>query len=89
MNQDEIKQVIFETLRRIAPESDPTALTPDQNIRKTLDIDSFDALNFFIRIDEATGVSVPESDYGKLNTLSEIIRYLSDRLGRNAKRGST
>jgi acyl carrier protein len=81
MNNDEIKQVIFKILKRIAPESDPSMLAPDENIRKTLDIDSFDALNFFIRIDEELGVTVPESDYGKLNTLSEIIQYLSSRGG--------
>lgn len=79
MNEDEIKQVIFKILKRIAPESDPSALGPNENIRKTLDIDSFDALNFFIHIDEELGVTVPETDYGKLNTLSEILQYLSHR----------
>jgi acyl carrier protein len=81
MNENEMKQVIFKILKRIAPESDPSTLAPDENIRKTLDIDSFDALNFFIGLDEEMGVTVPESDYGKLNTLSEIIPYLSSRMG--------
>jgi acyl carrier protein len=81
MNEDEMKRVIFKILKRIAPESEPSTLTPDENIRKTLDIDSFDALNFFIGLDEELGVTVPESDYGKLNTLSEILRYLSGRMG--------
>ena len=81
MNNDELKNVIFGMLRRIAPESDPSALAPDANIRESLDIDSFDALNFFIGIDEELGVNVPESDYGKLNTLSEILDYLSSRVG--------
>ncbi len=81
MNEEEIKTVIFGILQRIAPESDPAALGPDDNIRKALDIDSFDALNFFIRIDEALGVTVPESDYGKLNTLSEMLGYFSSRTG--------
>jgi len=81
MNDDEIKAVIFKLLKQIAPESDPSTLTPDENIRKALDIDSFDALTFFIRIDEEIGVSVPESDYGKLNTLSEMLAYFSSRVG--------
>jgi acyl carrier protein len=81
MNEDETKQIIFKILKRIAPESDPSTLAPDENIRKTLDIDSFDALNFFIGLDEELGVTVPESDYGKLNTLSEILQYLSSRIG--------
>jgi acyl carrier protein len=79
MNPDEIKQVVLGILQRIAPESDPGTLAPDDNIRQTLDIDSFDALNFFIRIDEQLGISIPESDYGRLNTLEEILAYLSSR----------
>jgi len=76
MTEDQIKQVIFKILRGIAPESDPSGLAPDENIRRALDIDSFDALNFFIRLHEELGVSIPESDYGQLNTLAEIVRYL-------------
>jgi acyl carrier protein len=77
MTEDQIKQVIFKILRQIAPESDPTALAPDENIRRALDIDSFDALNFFIHLHEELGVSISESDYGQLNTLAEMVRYLS------------
>lgn len=79
MNEEQIKQVIFKILRRIAPESDPSQLAPDENIRRTLDIDSFDALNFFIHLNEELGVSIPESDYGRLNTVAEMVRYLSER----------
>ncbi|MDD2604893.1 MAG: phosphopantetheine-binding protein [Desulfobacteraceae bacterium] len=80
MNIDEIKPVIFGILRGIAPESDPSTLDPDENIRQALDIDSFDALNFFVRINDTFGISVPESDYGRLNTMSEILGYLSNRM---------
>ena len=80
MNEDEIKAAVCRILQRIAPETEPDALAPDDNIRKTLDIDSFDALNFFIRVDEELGVTVPEADYGRLNTLSEIVAYLSERV---------
>jgi acyl carrier protein len=80
MNDDEIKAAVCRILKRIAPETDPGALAPDENIRKALDIDSFDALNFFIRVEEELGVTVPEADYGKLNTLAEIGAYLSGRV---------
>lgn len=80
MNTDEIRQALFDILKRIAPESDPATLEPDDNIRKKLDIDSFDALTFFVRIHEELGVTVPESDYGQLHTLSQILRYLESRV---------
>lgn len=79
MNEEQIKLVIFNILKRIAPESHPSELAPDENIRRTLDIDSFDALNFFIHLHEELGVSIPESDYGQLNTVAEMVRYLSPR----------
>ena len=81
MNEEQIKQILFKILKRIAPESDPSTLGPDDNVRRALDIDSFDALNFFIHLHEELGVNVPEADYGELNTLSEIVRYVSSRVG--------
>jgi acyl carrier protein len=80
MTEDQIKKVLFKILKQIAPESDPSSLAPDENIRRALDIDSFDALNFFIHLHEELGVTIPESDYGQLNTLSEMLRYLSARV---------
>lgn len=81
MNEAQIRETIFELLKRIAPESEPSRLAPDENIRRALEIDSFDALNFFIQLHEALGVEIPESDYGQLTTLAEISRYLAARLG--------
>ena len=80
MKNDKIEEIVFRILKQIAPESDPGTLAPDEHIRKTLDIDSFDALNFFIHLHEELGVDIPESDYGELDTLSKIIQYLSSRL---------
>jgi len=80
MTDEQIRQVIFKLLKRIAPESDPASLAPDENVRRALDIDSFDALNFFIHLHEELGVSIPEADYGQLNTFSEMLRYLSARV---------
>ncbi len=79
MSPDQIRQIIFRLLKRIAPESEPSELAPDENIRRALDIDSFDALNFFIQLHDELGVTIPESDYGQLNTLEEIVHYLSAR----------
>jgi acyl carrier protein len=79
MNEADIKSAIFAGLRQIAPESDPDSLSPDQKIRETLDIDSFDFLNFLIALHDKLGVEIPEADYGKLTTLGEMTRYLAQR----------
>ena len=79
MTDAEIKAAILEGLAQIAPESDPAQLSPNENIRRALDIDSFDFLNFLIGLHEKLGVDIPEADYGKLNTLDEMVAYLAAR----------
>ena len=80
MTNEQIKGIIFKLLGKIAPEADFDALLPDENMRKALDIDSFDFLNLFIGLNEELGVEIPESDYGQLNTLTNIVDYISERL---------
>ena len=80
MTEDQIKATIVEVLHRIAPDADPASLAPDDDLRQTLDIDSFDLLNFLIGLHERLGVDIPEKDYGKLRTLRAIIDYLSAKI---------
>jgi len=79
MTQTEIRQTIFEALRKIAPESEPQQVGPNENLREALDIDSFDFLNFLIGLHQRLGVEIPEADYGKLTTLADLIRYIEAR----------
>ena len=80
MNESELKSMLFEGLRKIAPEADPASLRPEQKIRETLDIDSFDFLSFLIDLNEKLGVEIPEADYGKLNTLADMLQYLGPKV---------
>ena len=80
MSEPEIRAAVFKILRKIAPEADLDQIRPEENLREALDIDSFDFLNFMIGLHEELNVEIPESDYRKLSSLSELVRYLSDRL---------
>jgi acyl carrier protein len=55
----------FSIVKKNAPETEPSELKPDENIRETLNIDSFDALQFIVALDEKLGIEIPEQDYGK------------------------
>ena len=48
MTEAQLKETIVKMLGQIAPEADLSTLGPDENVRETLDIDSFDHLNFLI-----------------------------------------
>lgn len=81
MNRQQLHAIIFSLLKRIAPETEPTTLLPDENIREVLNIDSFDALQFLVALNEKTGIDIPEEDYGKTNTLQSLTTYLLSKTG--------
>ncbi|RIW18609.1 acyl carrier protein [Algoriphagus lacus] len=76
MNEEEIKKTVFQLLKNIAPETDPSLLMPEENIREALNIDSFDALQFIVSLCEKLKVDIPEEDYGKTSNLKSLIGYL-------------
>lgn len=77
MTATEIRAVVLRGLQQIAPEADLEQLPPGANVRESLDIDSFDFLNFLIGMNTELGVDIPESDCSRLTTLSEIVDYLA------------
>lgn len=79
MTREEIQSAIFELLKKTAPETDPTSLKPDENIREALNIDSFDALQFLVALNDKLGIDIPEEDYGKTATLGSLTDYLEAR----------
>jgi acyl carrier protein len=76
MKEEEIRQTLFGLLRNIAPDTEPDKLNLSDNIRKTLAIDSFDYLQFIVGMDEKFSIQTPEEDYGKIETLADLISYI-------------
>ena len=79
MNETEIKQTVFNLLKKIAPDTEPEKLKPDDDIRHTLEIDSFDALQLVVALDEQLGIQTPEADYGKIATLKGLVTYIQEK----------
>ena len=75
--EQELRETIVETLTEVAPEVDPSAIVPDQELVEQLDIDSMDFLNIVVAINERTGIEIPERDYPKLSTLDDAVAYLA------------
>jgi acyl carrier protein len=75
-----LRQSVFDTLRRIAPELVPGDIDPAQPLRDQVDLDSMDWLNFLVALRETLGVDIPESDAGTLVTLDDLLAYLDARL---------
>lgn len=79
MNPEILHQTIVVLLQQIAPDTTPATLKLEENIRETLNIDSFDFLQFVIALHEKTGVEIPEEDYGKINTIQNAIEYIQNK----------
>jgi acyl carrier protein len=81
MTRDAIREAVVKALTGVAPEIDPSSLSPDEPFRQAFDLDSMDVLNFVIALHGTLHVDVPEADYGKLATLDGAVDYLAHRLG--------
>jgi acyl carrier protein len=80
ITREQIESTVHDLLLSIAPEAEMDTLNPTVDMREALDIDSFDFLNFLIALDEELGVEIPESDYGTLISLNDLVEYLEARL---------
>jgi len=80
MDETALRQAVFATLHRIAPEVAPAELAPDRPLRDQVDLDSIDWLNFLLGLHDALGVEIPETDYAALVTLDDVVAYLRARL---------
>lgn len=78
MDADEIRVSLVEALRAVAPEVGPDDLVPDRPLRDQVDLDSMDWINFLTGLKSTLGVDVPESDYRRLTSLDDMVRYVQD-----------
>ncbi|HCL83988.1 MAG TPA: phosphopantetheine-binding protein [Chitinophagaceae bacterium] len=76
MNETELKKIILQSLKKVAPDTNPEILQAGDKIREKLDMDSFDALRFIVELNEKTGVDIPEEDYWKIVTLKDLMHYI-------------
>jgi acyl carrier protein len=79
MTEKKIRAIIFQLLKKIAPDTEPSVLKPDENIREILSIDSFDTLQFIVALNEKLGIEIPEQDYGKITTLTTLVSYIRNK----------
>ncbi|PKO47026.1 MAG: phosphopantetheine-binding protein [Betaproteobacteria bacterium HGW-Betaproteobacteria-4] len=78
--QEQIRTAVLAIVKRLAPEIDPAKIIPDKPLRTQIDLDSMDWLNVLATIHEKLGVDIPETDYGKVQTLDSIVAYLAGKI---------
>ncbi len=79
MNRDAIMQKLESILIEVVPGASFEDVDGDENFREALDIDSFDFLKLVEGVEKKLGVTIPESDYARLDTLDHTLDYLEVR----------
>lgn len=77
MTSEQVRKAIEESLAQVAPDSDPSALAPDADIRSTLELDSIDFLGFVEALGGRVGRPIDEADYPRLATMERAVAFLA------------
>ena len=80
MTNEEIKAKIIGQIYEIAPEHEGETIPEDENIQRSLEIDSFDFLNLLTALNEELGVEVPEADYSEVDTVEHMTDYFAKHM---------
>lgn len=80
MTQEQIKKAIIKQILEIAPDIEEGDIVPDQNLQRSLEIDSFDFLKILTALNDIIGVEVPENDYSKVDTLEHMVEYFAQQV---------
>ena len=75
-----IKEEIFKALQRIAPDAALDEVAPNDNLKEVPEIGTSGFVNLMIQLGEDLKVDIPESDHDAVSTLTELVRYFSERL---------
>jgi acyl carrier protein len=79
MDREQIRALLLQALTDIAPEIEPPSLDPAKPLRRQVDLDSADWLNFLVAVHEKIGVDIPDADAARLSTLDQLITYCTER----------
>ena len=79
MTPEQASQMIKDVLAEIAPGTDLDALSPDADLRDSLELDSLDFLNFVEILGQRAGKRIDEDDYPRLATLAVGSEFLAGR----------
>ena len=60
-------------------EVEESIITPDANIKKTLQLDSLSLVDMIALIDTEFGVKIPTADLGQLQTFEALYDYLAEK----------
>lgn len=74
--REEVKDRVVNVVKNFQ-KVDPGKVTPESNFTKDLGLDSLDAVEVMMAIEEEFGVEIPDAEADKMETCSQAIDYLA------------
>lgn len=78
-NETEFRATIRRELRSIRRGKLPAEWDDDSHFRDDLGLDSLDLVEMVARLEQATGIFVPDEDVAQLMSISATVRYVRAR----------
>ncbi|WP_343586005.1 acyl carrier protein [Herbaspirillum sp.] len=84
MNKDEIYSWIVDMLHEMF-EIDKAAITPQSNLYTDLDIDSIDAVDIVVKLNQMTGKRIQPDVFRTVRTVQDVVNVLAALMGADEK----
>jgi acyl carrier protein len=77
--EDRVKEIIVEQLG-----VDANEVTPEASFIDDLGADSLDTVELVMAFEEEFGLEIPDEEAEKLTSVGDALKYLQEKLGKNA-----
>ena len=77
------KEQIIQTINQFLIEDfevDESSITPDANLKETLDLDSLDYVDLVVSIERNFGFKVKPEDFQKMVTMTDFYNYVTTQM---------
>ena len=83
LTKQQVEERVLTILRnfdRVKENPAKPQVTLESHLAKDLGLDSLDHVEIIVQLEDAFGYEIPDSDYEKLYTPNEIVKYIQTRL---------
>ncbi|WP_035235941.1 acyl carrier protein [Desulfobacter vibrioformis] len=80
MKKEEIRNLLIEIFKEIAPDEDFSGLDDAVSIKDQINFDSMDFLDIIMSLRRECAIKIPEEDYPNFVTVESSVQYIESRL---------
>ena len=78
MNGEEIKNTVRNIFHETAPEIDFDKIETNKPLRDQVEIDSFDFYRMMVKVNQQTGIFIPDSKIAEFSNLEDLMKYINE-----------